>query len=253
MPWAGAKQIIPAWTKPMLALQYAEPVLSSINGTLESVVNTSINGLVSKRYEFAAKNQEIRLFVVEFTNIGLYSLFRENGSTFTDCSVDAEDLVPTRKRHQICEALSEIRDLDRKVTLVESFLRQFVPDHPPAPARTAQQAIRIMRTSRGRVSIGTVSQRLGLSERHFRRLFHEVTGLPPKTFQRIERFNDVFAAMMGGDEDSLLQLMYDGYFDQSHLIHDFESFAGFSPASVPRENFLMFDVLTAPGFTSRNL
>ena len=40
----------------------------------------------------------------------------------------------------------------------------------------------------------------------------------------------------------------EGFYDQSHFIHDFRSFTGYAPGALPRENFYMYHILTKPGF-----
>jgi len=40
----------------------------------------------------------------------------------------------------------------------------------------------------------------------------------------------------------------EGFYDQSHFIHDFRSFTGYAPGALPRENFYMYRILTKPGF-----
>jgi AraC-like DNA-binding protein len=85
--------------------------------------------------------------------------------------------------------------------------------------------------------IAQLSERVGLSERRFTRLFTLEVGLTPKLYARIKRFQRVLklmthpsAAMPATDWSMLAQ--HCGYFDQSHLIRDCKAISGFTPAQV---------------------
>jgi AraC-like DNA-binding protein len=68
-----------------------------------------------------------------------------------------------------------------------------------------------------------------LSRRQFERKFIHYAGYSPKQFQRIARFN---AVIKGFEQQpgSLTEMAHHcGYYDQSHFIHDFRLFSGYSP------------------------
>ena len=79
-----------------------------------------------------------------------------------------------------------------------------------------------------------------ISRRHLERTFKSAMGLPPKAFQRLARFQHtvrdlLFAPARGGLDAALAH----GYYDQSHFIREFESFAQVPPmAFLNRRNFM---------------
>jgi AraC-like DNA-binding protein len=80
-----------------------------------------------------------------------------------------------------------------------------------------------------------LTQQLSLSPRRFIQLFSEETGLTPKLFCRILRFQAALKLANLGRAVSWSAVATDcGYFDQSHFIHDFKSFTGLSPAAYAR-------------------
>ncbi len=102
-------------------------------------------------------------------------------------------------------------------------------------------AIKLIRRSGGAISMRELMDGTCLSERHFRRLFREHTGLPAHSFLRIYRFYQVFWRLQSGHFLSLTKLAHDvGYFDQAHFIRDFRFFTGQSP----REFLQRHDALT---------
>jgi transcriptional regulator GlxA family with amidase domain len=73
----------------------------------------------------------------------------------------------------------------------------------------------------------------GLSARHFTRRFIEHTGVSPKLFARIVRFQAALEtkALCAGKSWTEIALNL-GYYDQMHMIHDFERLAGGSPKEM---------------------
>jgi AraC-like DNA-binding protein len=68
-----------------------------------------------------------------------------------------------------------------------------------------------------------------ISARQLERKFKTITGLTPKSFLRISRFQHALK-QYGGNYRSLKDIAYDcGYYDQSHFIHDFKEFSGYEP------------------------
>lgn len=80
-----------------------------------------------------------------------------------------------------------------------------------------------------------LAREAGLSEKRFIDVFRFEVGLKPKLFHRIYRFQRALATLRKGATLDWAQLAVDlGYFDQSHLIRDFVSFSGCTPADYVR-------------------
>lgn len=80
--------------------------------------------------------------------------------------------------------------------------------------------------------IGDVVDEIGYSPRRFIRLFSDEVGLTPKSFCRIRRFQRTVALLHRAQAvDWADMAVVCGYYDQSHMIHDFQDFAGLSPAN----------------------
>jgi AraC-like DNA-binding protein len=70
---------------------------------------------------------------------------------------------------------------------------------------------------------------LGVSERHLRNLFAREVGLSPKHFARITRLRRVLD--QAGTRQWAAVADDAGFFDQAHMISDFRSFMGVTPAA----------------------
>lgn len=80
------------------------------------------------------------------------------------------------------------------------------------------------------ISVRDVSQELGFSQRRFIQTFTSHVGLTPKVFCRIQRFQRARVLAERIDTPHWAELAVTcGYFDQSHLIKDFQEFAGSTP------------------------
>jgi AraC-like DNA-binding protein len=85
-------------------------------------------------------------------------------------------------------------------------------------------------------NVGTVARELGISERHLRRVLHDVLGLGPKTYARLKRFEQAVRAAQSGEDINWSAIAADaGYYDQAHLIADFQAMAGCTPRSLLAE------------------
>jgi AraC-like DNA-binding protein len=80
-------------------------------------------------------------------------------------------------------------------------------------------------------TIGAVSEQLGFSHKHFIDLFRRETGLTPKLFCRIRRFQQVLVEIQTRKSIDWADIACScGYFDQSHFVHDFLNFSGLNPS-----------------------
>ena len=122
---------------------------------------------------------------------------------------------------------------DRFAVLDAVLAARLVDAHDPAPE--IAWAWRQLTISRGRVPIATLSEELGWSPKRLISRFREQVGLPPKQVARLLRFQcvtNLFLATETPDWGALARQC--GYYDQSHLIHEFQRFAGDTPNGLLR-------------------
>lgn len=92
----------------------------------------------------------------------------------------------------------------------------------------------LLESSRGRVPVARVAERVGLSTRHLTTLFRRELGRTPKTVAMLMRFeyatSRIAAAALRPRRIDLAGVAVDaGYADQAHLTREFVRFAGVSP------------------------
>jgi methylphosphotriester-DNA--protein-cysteine methyltransferase len=100
--------------------------------------------------------------------------------------------------------------------------------------RVAAVVDMIERTA-GDVRIEGAAEQAGTSRRHLERLFVEQVGIGPKVLARLARFQAAAVRVVDEPAAPLAAVSGDGgYFDQSHMIRDFMTFAGSSPDELRR-------------------
>ena len=85
-------------------------------------------------------------------------------------------------------------------------------------------------------NINNVAARYGITSRYLQKLFAQHTGLTPKLYSKINRFQNSLV-LVAQKNTPLTSIAYEcGYFDQSHFIREFKSFTGQTPSSFTAED-----------------
>jgi AraC-like DNA-binding protein len=100
-----------------------------------------------------------------------------------------------------------------------------------APPDRAVLAAAALLARRPDAQVPAVAAHVGLSERQLRRRFADGTGLAPKAFARVARFQRALALARGGV--ALARVAADaGYADQAHLTREVRTLAGRPPSAL---------------------
>ncbi len=87
-----------------------------------------------------------------------------------------------------------------------------------------------------REHVGLVADRLGTSERHFRRVFRDALGVSPKVYARLRRFRRAVTTARRSEAPDWAAIAANaGYYDQAHLIADFRAIGGAAPRALLAE------------------
>jgi transcriptional regulator GlxA family with amidase domain len=114
-----------------------------------------------------------------------------------------------------------------------ALLSHLVPRRELHPSVVS--ALDYFRRNPSRTVVGKLARDVGLSKRRFIDVFNSQVGIKPKLFSRIRRFQRVLEQVRHLPLVDWAQLALEhGFFDQSHLIRDFVTFSGLSPADYLR-------------------
>jgi AraC-like DNA-binding protein len=173
---------------------------------------------------------------VHFRPGGAFPFLGTEASELTNAHANLADLwgrSGLKLRERLCTAPTS----QRLFQIMEDALRDRLHNHSSCE-RQMKIALKMFAMGGTRASVRDVSQELGFSQRRFIQMFNSQVGLTPKVFCRIQRFQRarVLAEKLETPHWAELAVAC-GYFDQSHLIKDFQEFAGSTPRIYSVEQF----------------
>jgi AraC-like DNA-binding protein len=118
------------------------------------------------------------------------------------------------------ELLREVRERYQRVSHSRSL-------------RVANEAAELIRASGRDIALSAVARRVGVTDRHLRRVLRAATGIGPKQFHRVSRLNAAVAAADRSTRPAWAQIAAEaGYFDQSHMTQEFRAITGRAPGEL---------------------
>lgn len=138
--------------------------------------------------------------------------------------------------------LADARGPEETIAVLQAHLTARL-SRARAPDERVRRAVHALRAFHGELPIPAVAARVGVGERQLERLFDEHVGYGPKAFARVARLQRVVGRLVGpggphgppappGRRSSWASLATEcGYADQAHLIREFRSLVGLTPAA----------------------
>lgn len=167
---------------------------------------------------------------VHFKPGGAFPFLGLPASELRDTNVSLETLWGS-KADELRDQLLEAETLREQFRILERVLLAQVEKPParrPAVAFALEEFGKVPHTR----TISQVTDRVGISRRHFIQVFSEEVGLTPKAFCRIRRFQEALRLVESGKRLEWAELALGcGYYDQAHLINEFRTFSGLNPTA----------------------
>jgi AraC-like DNA-binding protein len=212
-----------------IVIHTGEPFSHSKGDSMERQARVMISGQLTRAI-FLTPSRGGRVFGIRFKPAGASALLRQPMSELRDELRPLNDVSRTLHRELMNAAE---RSASGGMASTQTFhdianvIEKHACDSSPLPMIDA--AVASILNSDGETSIANVARECNLSERQLERLFRERVGVSPKMLSRLARFQ---RALAGFDrERNWADVAADaGYYDQSHLLHDFRRFAGETPA-----------------------
>jgi AraC-like DNA-binding protein len=129
--------------------------------------------------------------------------------------------------------LMDTADWDIRIGLVEAYLVERLSLYRNKFRRIAlvSQVLNELQREDFFDNIDNVATRYGITSRYLQKLFLQYTGLTPKLYSKINRFQNSLTLVTKKDISLTAVAHTCGYFDQSHFIREFKSFTGLTPSS----------------------
>ena len=195
-----------------------------------------INAWGSLTYPFGGSrfSGHILGFAIFLRPFASWQLFRIPPCAIANIHCDGADLLG-RGMQDLWSMLAESATFAERVQVIEKYL---LPLAAQARTRTSiMKSAQHICHRKGAARIDKLAFDTSLSVRQYERRFAEEMGLSPKLFARITRFQMAFDAKRVAPSRSWLSVAHEfGYFDQMHMIRDFQDLGGDAPSQILRQS-----------------
>jgi len=178
--------------------------------------------------------EETFIVGVHFKPGGAFPFLGLPAGDLADTHVDLETLWGSsagQLRERLCEARTSA---ERFQLLQEALLARL--GHGVEQHYAVSAALELFWKNQVGPTVSEAAKYVGLSERRFIQVFKAEVGMTPKLFSRIQRFQQILTFIQQNPSPNWAAVALDlGYFDQSHMIHDFQTFSGLSPTEFLRQ------------------
>lgn len=159
-----------------------------------------------------------------------YYLFHKSGDYFLNMWKDLKEALPLNAKNLFDSIDENTKPLDC-ISIILENLKELAELRISAIDWLDRSLVEIFKRN-GNILLTELVDSSNISERHYRRKFKEVIGLPPKFFCKVIQLNSVFEIMQQGSSEKLHALALDlGYYDQAHFINDFNRLIGETPVN----------------------
>lgn len=188
-------------------------------------------GQITKPLSIRSAGKHVMLGIKFYTHSASY-FFNDQMGVFNDNITDLQDVIG-RVAQTLHQRLLETDGEQNRIDLLETFLLKRLSTHEKKSFhinKVADILDSILKDASGS-NITNIASRHNITTRYLQRLLHQHTGLSPKSYDKINRFQQSLKMISKNDQPFTSIAYACGYFDQSHFIRDFKSFTGLTPSS----------------------
>ena len=196
---------------------------SGIEQVIFSDIKTrAIQTIVRGRYETLG---------ILFSPIGVYTNYGVSLKEFNE--ITSIDDVFFNKKEEFFQILTATQDKKHKIEEVIRFFQRNAKKKK-CPAIVLQFMHKL--TSSYPIQIKQMAQEIGFSHKHLRATFQDVVGVSPKKYLQILQINHTLRDFAHSPQINLTEIALNhGFYDQSHFIRVFKSFAGMTPSAFRKK------------------
>lgn len=208
-----------------LIVHVGPPYRSVTESSAFSAVNA--NGLMLRPEIIEGPNVHSVVMGMRFHPAGMFAVFGPPVQDMTDVTIDAADLMPHAAR-ELEERCAAAGSAERRMMIAAEWVRQRIRSNVESAPVVAWATKEIDR-SRGQLAIAELIEASGYSRTNFIQTFRRHTGVPPKVYARLARFQYAMDLLRNGNEAIAGVAVESGFYDQSHLTAEFSALAGMTP------------------------
>lgn len=128
--------------------------------------------------------------------------------------------------------LNDLGTTTDKINFLENAVATLFKENYQRQDKMILSVAEKIRYVKGNINIGDLAKSNAISLRQLERRFKSYIGLTTKDFSNIVRFKSTREVITSAAETSLLEIAFDmGFFDHSHMTHEFNRISGENPSS----------------------
>lgn len=177
-------------------------------------------------------------FIIQFELSGINRLFGMPMVQFTDKIYAAADVFGKRT-DELHDQLANAVTIQQTALFADAFLLPFLnraskrfpeKDCTPMVSKSFDATSNLL-------SVSDCARHADMSIKTFERKFAEQSGVLPKLYMKLQRFNEAVKMKAMHPSKSFTSIAHEcGYFDQMHFIKEFKQFTGLSPRTFFTQN-----------------
>jgi AraC-like DNA-binding protein len=225
-----------------LVFHYGPPSIFQKRGSSKYIEpNLVICGQQTSYYDLSLSGKTGMILIV-FRPHGVKSFFNFPITELLNENLPLHDLI-NNVTIELEDKLFNAPDNKQRIAHLEDFLIKRLSTYGEGFAfhndefERVEYALEIIENSKGQIRTLDIAHEVCLGIKQFERTFSKYVGINPKKYASIVRFQNVIQMKRKHDNSSMFQLAFDnGYYDQSHFIHDFKSLTGLTPKAFFKGN-----------------
>jgi AraC-like DNA-binding protein len=187
-----------------------------------------VSGVQTRKFSRLLEGRS-QVFGIKFKPGGFRPFLKSSVSSLADSTVPAKRIFGPAIDALTAILVSSSRE-SKKIAAANSFFRKHLPEPDATIALADQLVARILREPAIK-KVDDLVSRAGIGKRSLQRIFHDYVGASPKWVIRRYRLHELVEKFGPRSRPDWAQLALElGYFDQAHLINDFKSVIGYTPA-----------------------
>ncbi len=194
----------------------------------DRVATVSVSGLFTKQTALEIEGSS-NFLILAVKPDAAKVLFNFNPSLISNEYEDATCLLEKELKF-VAEKMSAVQGFSGKIKIMEDYFLKMVAKKEKKFEERVSTAVSLISENGGGIKISRLADMVFCSKRNLERMFLNYTGVTPKDFSKVIRFQKTLSMKQGTPEISLTRLAFEsGYCDQAHFINDFKSITSLTP------------------------
>ncbi|HNW51748.1 MAG TPA: helix-turn-helix domain-containing protein [Prolixibacteraceae bacterium] len=228
--WEGnvCERVVPT-ANLQLMFHYRRPFVMTFPDQQTALQPQSFASGLSSSFMDAATQGASGVIAIDFHSYGACNFFRFSLHEIENQSIRLSDIFTDEVKY-LEEQICGCGDLESRISFIEKFLIEKLVPVDARDFRLMKHAVELVEQSGGQIKASQLAAKLAVTSKSLERKFASLVGKSPKQFIRIVRFQEVMDGLVNQRPQHLTAYAFNnGYSDQSHFIHEFKTFTGYTP------------------------